>query len=250
MIFEFSLSQVYRHFLRVESAFAQLRRLISNKSPESYQAALLLFENLSEFLLRVDIKNELIKELEIQANHYQKLQDNPAVDKVKLDNFLNQLKKLHHWAINFHGKIGDSLRRDPFLSTVSSKQSLNTGVISADSPELAVFGFQEPVFQAQHFKRWLEMLEGLEKSVSVILRLTRELSSFTAVEAPIGDYLVDKLPSSTNLIRIKLDDKLVFPEVSASKHCASIHFYRLDSELLKTKFRDKIAFKIALCGWR
>lgn len=250
MIFEFPLSQNYRHFLRVEATFVQIRKLLESERNESLQAALLLLQNFSDFLSRVDLKTEIIKELEIQSGHYRRLQSNPEVDKVKLESFLAQLRKLHHWAINFSGKIGDSLKHDNFLGAVASKQSLQTGIVSADSPELAVFDFQPAEFKRNYLQKWLATLDGLEKSISVILRLTRELSAFTPSVAPLGDFMIDKVPTNTNLIRIKVDQTKIFPEVSASKHCASIHFYSLDTNLRKLKFRDKIEFTVALCGWR
>ncbi|NVJ60799.1 MAG: cell division protein ZapD [Gammaproteobacteria bacterium] len=246
--FEFPLTQVYRHFLRVEAALFQLKSLNRIQSHQTQQAALLVLDNLLNFLTRIDIKSELIKTLENQIAFYQELSRNPEVDTTKLSSFLDKMKKLHRWAVQHQGKIGDSLKQHSLLSNLANKQSIQTGVIAADNPELWQFCHRSIDSIQHHIAQWINQLEGLEKSISVILRLARESGKVTSGEAPMGDFLIEKPPSNVTLLRIDLlDNQSLFPEVSAGKHRISIHFYSQTEQFNKVKHRESLNFNFSLC---
>ncbi len=250
-LFEYPLSQPFRHFLRVESAFEQIGQLKSSNSHSALMSAVLQFVNLLELLTRVDIKTEIIKELESQTQHYRHLKNNPAVDSQKLNNFLAQLEKLHRWAIAYQGRLGDDLRSQSFIQNIMSKQSLQTGVISCDSPELYYFSKLTIESLQNYLGQWMEKLEGLKTSIQVILRLTRELSFFQDAYAPMGDYLIEKPNPGLSLVRIQVPgDTKLFPEISAGKHRIAIHFYRLSEVLIKKKYLSEVKFQFATCGWK
>ncbi|WP_144393684.1 cell division protein ZapD [Pleionea sediminis] len=249
--FEFPLSQNYRQLLRLENTFSHFERLIRLNTEASNEASLLCIVNLLEYLSRIDMKTELIRELEAQTHQYEKLKSNPAVDVTKLENFLEQLAKLHQWAINYRGRLGDDLRQQPLIKNILTKQSLHTGVSSCDSPELSRFCRLSADKAKSYIEEWYHSFEGLKTSVSVILRLTRELSSFETGSAPMGDFLIEKPNPGNTLLRIRLSKHdTVFPEVSAGKHRISIHFYYLDDKLTKLKCRKAVNFKYATCGWK
>jgi len=98
---------------------------------------------------------------------------------------------------------------------------------------------------------WFSTLEGLQTSISVILRLTRELSIFKKVSAASGDYLIEKPDAGIQLIRIKLfDGSEYYPEISAGRHRIAIHFYALQKDLTKIKITDPVEFSVCMCGWK
>ncbi|MCO7223980.1 cell division protein ZapD [Pleionea sp. CnH1-48] len=251
ILFEHPLNQPMRNFLRLESMLRHLSQSIFEGTRDNHQSAVLVLIKLLDTLTRGDIKGELIKELEIQQHHFQQLVDNPAVDSVKLKNFLKQLEKLHHWAINSKGRIGDELRRQPFIESLVKKEGLLAGATSFDSPELCRFIALSEKSRKEYFKQWMTQLNGLRTSIEVLLRLTREMSAFEPVTAPLGDYLIEKPDLGASLLRIALPaDSRVFPEVSAGKHRISIHFYTLSTDLIKKKVSGEIPFKYATCGWK
>lgn len=251
IIFEFPLTQSYRHFLRLEAAFKHFEHLLTLNHRAANQACLLNIINILEFLSRVEIKSEVIKELEYQTSHYQKLKQNPAVDTAKLDKFLQQLKKLHQWAISYRGRLGDDLREQPLLKNILTKQSIHTGVAACDSPELARFCQLDNAKAQSHLINWYQLFDGLKTSINVILRLTRELSVFQVASAPMGDYLIEKPNPGNTLLRLQLTaNEELFPEVSAGKHRISLHFFSLNDKLDRIKCRHPVDFKYATCGWK
>jgi cell division protein ZapD len=251
LLFEYPLTQTYRHFLKLEAAFKRLDYLLQSTDSQATELALLRLTNLLDFQSRIDIKAEVIRELEIQLSHYQSLKNNPAVDHEKLENFLGQLNKLHHWAISYRGRIGDDLRDIPFIQNILKKQSLHTGITACDSPELYSFVNRPASETRSQLKTWYQSLDGLKTSINVILRLTRELSQFHIGSAPIGDFLIEKPNPGNILLRVQLAKSAnIFPEVSAGRHRISIHFYTLDKNAQKLKVRAPVNFKYATCGWR
>jgi cell division protein ZapD len=251
LIFEYPLTQAYRHFLKLEVAFRRLDQLVSTNFPQAPELALLRLTNLLDFLSRIDVKAEIIRELEIQITNYQSLKHNPAVDADKLENFLIRLNKLHQWAVSYRGRIGDDLREIPFVQNMLKKQSMHTGITACDSPELFRFINQDPDKTQPQLKTWYQHLDGLKTSIGVILRLTRELAHFNAGSAPLGDFLIEKPNPGNSLLRVQLSkSESVFPEVSAGRHRISIHFYSLGPNAEKIKIRKPVNFKYATCGWR
>ncbi len=251
-IFEYPLTESIRNFLRIEACLKQLEYLVhESQSSAEHLSALILLLKLLDLLSRTDIKTELIRELEFQQNNFSVLSENPAVDKDKLSTFLKQLKKLHSWAIQTHGRLGDNLRQDPFIELLSKKESFIFCTTNFDMPELERFINLDMSLRQDYLERWLDKLYGLKTSVEVILRLTRELSRFTQVTASMGDYLIEKPEAGISLLRISLTQcSRLFPEVSAGKHRIAIHFFSLSDELTKIKCNDPIEFNYATCGWK
>ena len=251
-IFEYPLNQQSRDFLRIESSLLRLEQLIQQKSRLSHHSALILLVSLLDLLTRSDIKAELIKELEIQQAHFIALASNPAVDASKLEAFLTQLKKLHQWAIHYKGRLGDTIRNQPFIDTLWKKNNLLASSVPFDLPELNCFLSLTDEKRHLYFTQWMDELNGLKTSIEVILRLTRELSRFNPAVAPIGDYLIERPDIGISLLRIKLNEQQqhFMPDVSASRHRISIHFYCLSNTLAKKKYTGEVEFQYATCGWK
>lgn len=248
LLFEYPLKTQVRGFLRLETLFNQFERNRLADHTDNHFHALKLFFEILEILERGDTRSELIKELARLAGTFTNLAKNPEVDMDKLDNFLKQIKQLHHWVLNYPGKFGDKLRKDPFIDSVKHRTSIPGGACSFDCPDLFMF-LNLTIQQRQSMLvDWLEDIKGVKTSIEVILRLIRESGLWRRETAPIGSFLVEMNGLPLQLIRIRIArDNGIFPEFSSGKHRSNIQFMRYDKYHRKIPRQEPVQFELACC---
>ena len=248
VLFEYPQQENIRSFLRLEYLFKQYQRncLSSNKDNHFYSLKI-LFEIL-DILERGDTRSELIKELTRLLDYFQALEVNPEVDTSKLANFLKQIKQLHQWIHGYHGKFGDSTRKNPFIVAVKQRTNIPGGCCQFDCPDLHLF-LNRPFDQRQQLLTELVSdIKGVETSIEVILRLIRESGQWSQQNAPLGSFLLDTSQKSYRLLRVRLSvEKAIFPEFSCGKHRSSIHFKVFNEQHKKMPINSELEFELACC---
>ncbi|MGB0496306.1 MAG: cell division protein ZapD, partial [Kangiellaceae bacterium] len=139
LLFEYPVKENIRRFLRLESLFKSYQKNSLSVDPENHLHALKYLFEILEMLSSGDSKAELIKELAKYIDYFKKLEQNPNVEMSKLENFLKQLNQLQLWTINYDGKFGEKLRKDPFISSVKQRSSIPGGNCQFDCPDLFLF---------------------------------------------------------------------------------------------------------------
>ena len=89
--FEFPVTERVRLLLRLEDLFARLDHHLSAGAALDHHAALLTLFDLAELGGRVDIKGELLQELERQKQLLDTLRDNPAISETALESLLAEI---------------------------------------------------------------------------------------------------------------------------------------------------------------
>ena len=248
LMFEYPIREQVRGFLRLESLFQLFERnTLSTHSDNHFHALKVLFEIL-EILERGDTKAELIKELSRLVEMFSNLAQNPGVDQSKLDNFLKQVKQLHAWVVDYGGKFGDQLRKEPFIESVKHRTSIPGGSCHFDCPDLYLFMHKAFKERQQLLGQWIENIKGVKTSVGVILRIMRESGQWQTRSAPMGSFMIDTSENPVQLLRVKLpQSSLVFPEFSCGKHRSSIHFMHFNDQYRKVPLQKPIEFELACC---
>lgn len=249
LLFEYPIKEQVRGFLRLESLFQLFERnRLSTHHDNHFHALKLLFEIL-EILERGDTKAELIKELARLVEIFSNLAQNPGVDQSKLENFLKQVKQLHSWVVDYDGKFGDKLRKEPFIESVKHRTSIPGGSTHFDCPDLYLF-LHKPFKQRQQaLTQWIENIKGVKTSIEVILRIMRESGQWQSQSAPLGSFMLDTSENPIQLLRVKLPQSLqVFPEFSCGKHRSSIHFMYFNDQHRKVPLQKVIEFELACCN--
>jgi cell division protein ZapD len=248
VLYEYPLKEQVRNFLRLESLFIQFERNLLAVHSDNHLHALKIFFEILEILERGDTRAELTKELGRLAETFTKLSLSPSVDLKKLEQFLQQIKQLQQWVLNYQGKFGDKLRKHPFIDSVRHRASIPGGNCAFDSPDLFLFLNQSHTKRQQQLKLWLDDIIGVKTSIEVILRIMREYSLWQPQVAPLGSYMIDTSEKPAQLLRIKIiKDLNIFPEFSCGKHRSNIHFMRYDDNYKKLPQQREIKFELACC---
>jgi len=246
IIFEVPLTKQSRSFLRLERVFKEIHLHIGIATPSAHFFALKQLFLLLDFFERGDFKAELIKELDREIAYFAKLESNPEVDLSKLDTFIKQLKQLSHWFKNQKGKIGHQLLKQDFIANAKNKLTLPIARLSFDAPFVKLFLSMSEDVRKEKLNGWLKVFKGIQTSVDVLLRLSRETANFNTVFAEDGFYQQEMDKETYQFIGIKIPEDLqIYPEVSSGPKRFSIHFMTLSDDLETEPFSNWLDFELA-----
>ena len=246
--FEYPAKEYIRGFLRLENLFNQFTANSAATSSEAHRHALKIFFEILEILERGDTRSELTKELARLIDYFSQLSLRPDVDPNKLKNFLSQVQQLYQWVVNYKGKFGERLRRNPFIESVKNRSSIPGGTSPFDCPDLYLFLESDNENRQTKLENWLEDIKGVKTSIEVILRILRETGNWESCKAPMGSYMIDSTEPPVLLLRVRLPTNTqIFPEFSCGKHRSSIHFMTFGENHRKTPLQEPVEFQLACC---
>jgi len=243
--FEVPLNNRCRSLLRLERIFREITLHIKLATPSAHFFALKQLFLLLDFFERGDFKAELIKELEREITYFEKLDSNPDVDLSKLEVFISQLGLLSKWFRGQKGKIGHQLLEQEFLANAKQKLTLGTARLCFDAPCVKLFLAMPATTREKKLLEWLKAFKGIQTSVEVLLRLSRETGIFSTCFAEEGFYQAEMEKNQYQFIGIRLPSELhIYPEVSTGPQRFSIHFMTLSDELKSKQFSQWFDFEL------
>ncbi len=250
-VYEHPLNERMRIFLRLSGLFARAQHHLMGTTGHDTQCAALAVLELAEMTSRVDIKRELMKELERQIANLTRLAQTPDVDTRKLTEVLEQQKALIRRLHELKGPLGAAIKNNEFLSAIQQRSRMPGGLCTFDLPMLH-FWLRQPIEERRDVLRaWLQPFAVVLEGIELILDLVRKSAAFAALTAHAGFYqhALDAA-HPFQLIRVALpEDAGCYPEVSAGKQRFTIRFLTLDLDSGRTgQCTEDIAFGLACCA--
>jgi len=250
-VFEHPLNERMRAFLRLSDLFARAQHFLAGSSELDSQCAVLALLELAELTGRVDIKRELMKELERQSANLTRLAQTPDVDTRKLAQILEQQKTLIRRLRAASGPIGAAIKTNEFLLAIQQRGRIPGGLCEFDLPMFHHW-LRQPLEDRRDIVRaWLMPFAVVQEGIELILDLVRKSAAPTTMVAEGGFYQQALDPSLPfQLIRVTLpDDAACFPEISAGKQRFTIRFLELNLDDGRTsQSTEDIAFGLACCA--
>lgn len=199
---------------------------------------------------RIDLRSELVKELERQTSALLAISSRPGVDSSILD---DTLKKLDSYTLNLKSSQShscDALRNNELLKLIRQRDSIPGGSCDFDIPIYHFWLKQPPEQRIEILESWLDLLENYRLSISVILGLLRESAINTPVLAEQGFYqqsLDTSIPFQ--LIRVLLSsDADFYAEMSGGKHRFSVRFMMPSSSGRPGPCSNDVEFQLSCCA--
>lgn len=243
--FEVPLNDRCRSLLRLEKLLSETKRHIKEATPEAHLFALKQIFLLLDFFERGDFKAELIKELDREMAYFTKLSANPEVDLSKLEVFINQLGQLSKWFRSQKGKIGHQLLDQEFIANAKQKIAVGTTRLGFDAPFVKLFLSMPESQRQDKLVGWLKAFKGIQTSVEVLLRLSRETGIYQTAFAEDGFYQQSMEKNEFQFIGIRLPSELnIYPEVSSGPKRFNIRFMTLSEELNCKQFTQWFDFEL------
>jgi len=249
-VYEQPLNERMRSLLRLESLFDSIREGMERGSQWDARNALTGMIELSDQLSRVDVKGELIKEIERNSTTLNALRPNPGVNQKALDNTLGRLEPLLALLKSNACQPGSRLRQSELVTQFRQRLAIPGATCSFDIPGLHHWLNRDPDQRDAQLQEWMRDMRIIEDAIQTVLRLTRDSALPRRLLAENGFYQ-QQLDANApcQLVRVTVGDASdCYPEISGGKHRFSIRFLRhSDPSSRPQVVPEDISFELQCC---
>lgn len=248
--FDYPLNERMRIFLRLESLFLRLQRLVHTTDRDCMQAAVMDIINvLHIFSCRVDLKAELIKELERHETLLKRFLGSPEADGDTLEKLLKSIRPLLETLHQSDAGLGQTLREDDFIKAVMQRSSIPGGTCNFDLPIYHRW-LCEPVERRQkNLLNWCDGFATASKAILLIMNIIRNsvLPQEKIAEKGFMPLTLDR-SKPFQMLHLRVDKSLaIFPEISGNKHRCVIRFMDFSVEHRPKQSERDIPFLLTCC---
>lgn len=241
-IYEEPVDERIRKFLRLENYF--LRLDFHKKVDSTYDSytALGCIISIYNTLSRVEVKSELIREIELHKVRYQEYIKIDGSDKIKLNSIMEKqdyiLNNLHNLKMNY---LSD-LNSDEFFQFCVKHFDTNTS-------ELDYWLTRDHAMRLNQINLWLELIKPLESSVSFCLDILRKSSEINEICATNGFHMIKiSNEKKVRMLRVTMQsDNYYFPRISVGPQRATITFMMLNDSNKFIQLKENVTFVLDLC---
>ena len=246
--YEQPLNERIRTFLRLEHLLACLRYHERDASSWGRRATMTILLDILNILARHDLRTELSKALGSSYAQLEQLSERTDIDSRQLQQVLARLDTLGRELQLVPPQSASYLLRDnPLLNSLNNRHAIPGGTCGFDIPSYQHWLAQKENSIAQDIEQWCTHVVPLENAINQFLQMLRASVQPQRHEAP-GGVLVYQSDTSTQLIRVWLDDASAYPEISAGRHRAIIRFMAYGDDMLRVRqCRSTITFQMACC---
>ncbi len=249
VLYEQPLKERMRVFLRLEFLFHQVRHSLNGASVWDSRAAVTSLLDIHSFFVRMDMKGEVLKELERHTSSLIRLERTPGVDTDRLGEVLNHLGYMMDDLHRLDGQLGSSVRDSEMLSSVGKRSCISGGTCSFDLPLYHHWLQRPPEVRVQQLNEWMAEYEPVQRALALMLGLTRESAVAEPEVARQGFFQRNLDPSIPwQLVRVAVPAGVSsFPEISAGKHRFTVRFMQPMGTGRPVQTDDNVEFSLACC---
>ncbi len=240
-----------RLYLRLEYLYTELKKHMKEESVSHSKNAMTALLKILNVIDRPDLKSKLVQTLTSHATNLSQLIEAPNVNKVVLEDILQRLYQHIHYLHNYQGKIGESLRKNEFLTQIRLHLNNPAGANEYTLPTYHLWLSKPGYDRIQDLQLWSHPLLDLGSIIEQLLNLMRKSTEGKKVVAKNGFYQQDQdIALPCKLLRVSLPAHLgMFPQVSANKH--SIHIILMEPDFYHgnkpTQVKNDIEFELTCC---
>lgn len=251
LTYEFPLNERMRTLLRVEFLFQQFMHDVKLNHAWQARSAIQALMDIVNLLERTDLANELIKEMDRQLGHLQRLSDTPSINRSTLSTVIEKLQYFTNFLQPIASRLDAPFTENDFLNSVRQRQAIPGGTCSFDLPQYHYWLNLNYETRLETLNNWLGPIKTLQEAIFYLLGLIRQ-SGIPKKEIAINGLFQKSLNPihPSQLIRVGLHPHLnLHPEVSGSKHRISIRMLSTDlSTGSASQTKEEIQFDLTCCG--
>lgn len=249
IIFEHPLNDRMRNLLRLETLLMQAEHSLRGTSIWDSRSFIGVLMEILDLFGRIDLKTELIKELERAATNLGRLEKVPGVDGERLEGVLERLAQLRQALHGMAAQLGHDLRGDPLLSAVRQRSMVPGGTAGFDLPLLHRWLHEPAERRMAAQEQWFETLSDVRQSAELLLRLVRNSAEPESKAAENGAFQTALEPGVPyQIIRVYLpDDTPYYVEVSGGRNRIAIRFMEPMERGRPAQTESPVRFQLASC---
>lgn len=247
--FEQPLNEHIRICLRLEYLFSQANNFLLSDNTWDARITLTAILEILSVIDRPDLKSRLGQALNQYSTFLQQVGKKPNIDKEKLRHTLKQLDVMIEYLHTNQGKIGQELRDNEFLFNIQQRLYTPAGTCAFSTPAYHLWLQQPPALRKNQLTEWLKPFNQIKALIDLLLKLTRDGTTFKTFAAKSGFYQANLDPNVPyQMIRVTLPTTLlIYPEISVGRHRLAIHFFELTTQGRATQSKQNVEFELACC---
>ena len=250
ILYEYPFNERIRTYLRLEHLLHRLSSLLAHTAALDHHFALVTLFEIMDMVGRIDIKTDVLKDLENHKAYLSAQRGNPAIAQEALEAFAGYVENAFSTLKRQHGKPCSQLTEDDWLMSVRSRIFIPGGTCSFDLP--AYHAWQEGHADARlaDLSRWISHLQPLANALALLLHMLRDSGTPQMAQAQQGQFQ-HALPQGrqVQLIRLSLPKKMnVVPKISGNRLLISIQFMQQLAGNKSAPVADDVAFELAFCS--
>jgi cell division protein ZapD len=241
-IYEEPVDERIRKFLKLENYFLKIKYHKELDTSYDSFAAIYNLIMIYKTLSRVEVKSELIREIDFQKQKYNEYIKIDSSDKIKLSSIMEKQNVILNDLYNLKANYLTKLNNDEFFQFCTKHyESLNT--------EMDYWLTRDHAIRLNQINLWLEIIKPIESSVYFCLDILRRSSETNEICADNGFHLIKLNPEKKiRLLRITMQsDNYYFPHISLGPQRATISFTLLNENNKYVRIKENIIFVLDLC---
>ena len=248
ILYEFPFNESIRTMLRLEQLFDRMGTLIERDAAIDHHFALHTVFEVMDIASRADLKSDLLKELERHRAQLLAFRGNPAVSQDALTGTLSRVELARDALNTAPGKSGQALQANEWLMSVRSRIAIPGGTCEFDLPGYFAWQHLPPARRRADLQGWVACLVPLAQALGTLLALLRESGTSQKVLARGGQYQ-QRLPEGRGyqLLRLRMDDGSLVPEITGHRLLVSIRLMRADAEAKLRHAAEDAGFELTFC---
>ena len=249
ILYEHPLNEQCRTLLRLSHLFEQFEYHLPKDSLQNSRSALASLLDIVSILARADLKSELIKILEKQHKNLVGMTRMQGVDQPRLEQILQDISGLSQKLKSNNCQLGQPLRVNEFLKTISQRISIPGGSFDFDLPQFHYWLRLPHAERVLQLDGWRKNVQVVQNTVDLLLSLIRNSNHPKQVIADQGIYQ-QSLDShrSVQLIQVMLpEDARVYAVISGNKHRFCVRVMESDDWEHPTQTGKDIPFSLKIC---
>ena len=251
IIYEQPVAENIRNFLKCEYLFEKYTHGLAQGDIWSIRSSIVTIIEISDFVLRINLKVELLKELEKSKLYINVLRENNLIDILKYDVYHEKIVECLNKLNEIENNPSKTIVDNDFLMQIKNKLYIPGGDNFFDNPSYLNFLASNKSKIVDNINKWYNPFNYLFAASELILSIKRSNTKFEKFTSDVS-FFEKRLDSSAriDLVRIRLQKNVnVFPDISVNRQNINVIFkYSFGSKMLSKAIEDNVNFELSLPG--
>jgi cell division protein ZapD len=251
--YEQPLNEKIRLFMRLELLMGRFQyQIADNPKPENTVAALHLLLDLYNLSARLDVKSEILKEIDRVGQSARLMLRREDADVARLDEVLEKLNHHSDVLYQLRGQLGQHLKTHMFFNDLRQRSSLPGGLNGFDIPLFNYWQDQTVDVRLEDLHEWAAPYVSANEAARSILNTIREFGERREEVGKDGFFQsVLEARKPYQMMRVELPSSVdCYPEISAGKQRFTLRFVNADMMADRGKqIKKDVPFTLVLCSF-
>ncbi len=248
LTYEYPFNETVRSLLRLEYLFERLSVFLDSDHPEHHLTAISLIFDIGEVTSRADLKSSLLKELERQRVLLNTFRSESSVNMTALESTLTEIETSLATLSNLVGKPSAIMNESEWLSMIRTRLSVPGGTSPIDLPSFYSWQQRPANERKAQLMTYTPAFADWKVTCDLYLKLLRRSSEFHEVVSENASFQKMLAGKTYQLIRVRLAEDDLIPEISANKHMLWIRFLQNSITGKPQAVTQNVNFSLNLCN--